>query len=157
MKDGKNGHLTIVGNGAQYQEYERLAATWGLQYRVTFLPHVPYHRLQKMIDESEIVVAPHLWVEPFGRNVIEGMARGKIVIASNIGGPAELINLKGAAGLLFERGSVDGLVRAIEHVFEMSIFDKKEMGVAARDFVRDNLNMEKIAKSHEQFYTEVIG
>ncbi len=156
VKDGKNGHLTIVGNGAQYQEYERLAATWGLQYRVTFLPHVPHHRLQKLIDESEIVVAPHLWIEPFGRNVIEGMARGKVVIASNIGGPAELINLKGAAGLLFERGSVDGLVRAIDQVFEMGMFDKKEMGTAARDFVRDNLNMEKIAKSHENFYEKII-
>lgn len=166
VQDGKNGHLTIVGNGAQYGEYERLAATWGLQYRVTFLSHVPYHRLQKLIDESEILVAPHLWVEPFGRNVVEGMARGKIVIASNIGGPAELINRsksplrqeasRGGAGLLFDRGSVDSLVHMLNQVFEMGMFDKKEMGTAARDFVRDNLSMEKIAKSHQNFYEEII-
>ncbi|MEK7500032.1 MAG: glycosyltransferase family 4 protein, partial [Patescibacteria group bacterium] len=154
MKTDQRAHLTIAGNGAQYEEYENLAATWGMQYRVTFTPHVPYHRLKSLINDSEILVAPHLWVEPFGRTVIEGMSRGKLVIASNIGGPAEIIQ-HNKTGLLFKRGSVEDLKKSLEHALSMNHFDKKEMGVAARDFVRDNLNMEKIAKEHEEFYREL--
>lgn len=152
----QSAHLTIAGNGAQQQEYERLAATWGLQYRVTFIPHMPYHRLQSLINESEILVAPHLWIEPFGRTVIEGMARGKVVVAANAGGPAELITHH-KTGLLFERGSVSDLAHTLEYALSMNYFDKKEIGIAARDYVRDTLNMEKIAKEHEQLYREIIG
>lgn len=149
-------HLTIAGDGAQQKKYENLVATWGLQYRVTFIPHTPYHRLQALINDSEILVAPHLWVEPFGRTVIEGMARGKVVIASNVGGPSEIIEHT-KTGLLFERGSIADLAHTLEHALAMNYFDKKEMGIAARDYVRDNLNMEKIAKEHEEFYTEVLS
>lgn len=154
-KHNLQSHLTIAGNGAQQKEYERIAATWGLQYRVTFIPHMSYHRLKNLINESEILVAPHLWVEPFGRTVIEGMARGKVVIAANVGGPAELIE-HNKTGLLFERGSVQDLSHTLEHALTMNYFDTKEMGIAARDYVRDNLNMEKIAKQHEEFYTEIL-
>ncbi len=150
----QQAHLTIAGDGAQREEYERLVSTWGLQYRVTFIPYTSYHRLQNMINESEILVAPHLWVEPFGRTVIEGMARGKVVIASNVGGPAEII-AHNKTGLLFDRGSVSDLTHTIEHALTMNYFDKKEIGIAARDYVRDSLNMEKIAKQHEEFYQHI--
>lgn len=151
----REARLTIAGNGAQQKEYESLVSTWGLQYRVNFIPHMPYHRLKALINESEILVAPHLWVEPFGRTVIEGMARGKVVIASNIGGPAEVIRHH-KTGLLFERGSVSDLAHTLEYALALNYFDKKEIGIAARDYVRDHLNMEKIAKEHEEFYTEIL-
>ncbi|MDA1169343.1 MAG: glycosyltransferase family 4 protein [bacterium] len=154
IKTNQTAHLTIAGNGAQYEEYENLAATMGMQYRITFIPHIPYHRLKSLINNSEILVAPHLWVEPFGRTVIEGMSRGKIVIAANVGGPAEIIK-QGKTGLLFQRGSVDELKKTLERALSMNHFDKKEMGVAARDYVRDNLNMDKIAEQHEEFYAKV--
>lgn len=154
MKTNQHAHLTIAGNGAQYEEYENLAATMGMQYRVTFIPHVPYHRLKSLINNAEILVAPHLWVEPFGRTVIEGMSRGKIVVAANVGGPAEIIE-HNKTGLLFERGSADELTKSLEHALSMNHFDKKEMGVAARDYVRDNLNMDVIAAQHEEFYKQL--
>lgn len=154
VKTNQSAHLTIAGDGAQREEYERLASTWGLQYRVTFIPHVPYHRLKAMLNESEMLVAPHLWVEPFGRTIIEGMSRGKIVISSNVGGPTEIIQDK-KTGFLFERGSVQGLQHQLSYALDMNHFDKKEIGIAARDYVRDNLNMEKIAKEHEEFYRQI--
>ncbi len=150
-KDSRQAHLYIAGDGAQREEYERLAASWGLQYKVTFVPYVPYHRLQAMINEAEIVVTPHRWVEPFGRVVIEGMARGKVVVSSNVGGPSELIE-HGKTGLLFERGSIEDLTEKLQTALGMGIAPKKEMGLAARDFVRNNLTPELIAKQHEEFY-----
>ena len=88
--------------------------------------------------------------------VIEGMARGKVVVAANIGGPSEIIK-HSKTGLLFERGSAQDLAHTLEHALKMNYFDKKEMGIAARDYVRDNLNMEKIGKEHETFYNEILS
>lgn len=155
IKTNQRVHLTIAGDGAQREEYERLASTWGMQYQVTFTPHVPYHRLKSMINDAEILVAPHLWVEPFGRTVIEGMSRGKIVIASNIGGPSEIIE-HGKTGFLFERGSMQALSHELTKALTMNHFDIQEIGIAARDYVRDNLTMEKIAKEHEEFYKGIV-
>lgn len=150
-----HAHLTIAGNGAQQKEYEALTAVWGLGYKTTFLPHVPYHQLRPMIDKASIIAAPHVWVEPFGRTVIEGMARGKIVVAANVGGPAEIIT-DTATGLLFKRNSQQDLERALSQALDMGYLSAQEMGVAARNFVRDHLNMKVIAKQHEEFYKEII-
>lgn len=154
-KQYPKAHLTIAGNGAQQQEYERLASVWGLSYRTTFISHIPYHRLMPTIDQSSIVIAPHLWVEPFGRTVIESMARGKIVISSNIGGPSEIIQ-NDATGILFERGSVQDLEDSLSKALTMGFFEAKQMGNAAREYVRNTFSQQQIAKQHEQFYREVI-
>lgn len=148
-------HLTIAGNGAQQKEYEHLAALWGIGYRTTFLPHVPYHRLRSLIDRAVIVTAPHLWVEPFGRTMLESMARGKIVVASNIGGAVELI-VDQQTGILFERGSVHELEDALIRALTIGQLEAKNIGTHARDFVRESFTQEMIAKQHEEFYKEIL-
>ncbi|HSX24555.1 MAG TPA: glycosyltransferase family 4 protein, partial [Candidatus Andersenbacteria bacterium] len=154
-KTHSKAHLTIVGNGAQREEYERLTNIWGLGYRTTFLSHMPYQQLRLLIDNASIIVAPHLWVEPFGRNILEGMARGKIVIASNVGGAIELLE-NNKTGLLFERGSVPELEDALVRGLTMGHYEAKEMGLAAREIVRTKFTQEIIAKQHEEFYTRVL-
>lgn len=155
-KEYPKAHLTIAGNGAQQKEYEHLASLWGVGYRTTFLPHVPYHRLRSLIDRASIMVAPHLWVEPFGRTMLEGMARGKIVVASNIGGAVELIHDQ-KTGILFERGNVRELEDALVQALTMGQLKATQMGKDARNFVAENCTQEKIAKQHEDFYSEVVS
>ena len=153
-KEYPKAHLTIAGNGAQQKEYEHLASLWGIGYRTTFLPHVPYHRLRSLIDRASILVAPHLWVEPFGRTMLEGMARGKIVIASNVGGAVELIDDQ-KTGILFERGNVRELEDALVQALTMGQLTATQMGKDARHVVVENFTQEKIAKQHEEFYKEM--
>ena len=53
--------------------------------------------------------------EPFGQVVVQGMARGRVVVAADSGGPAEVIG-SGRDGLLYRTGSQDDLVRTLELV-----------------------------------------
>jgi glycosyltransferase involved in cell wall biosynthesis len=147
----KNIQLTIAGQGAQRADYERWVAQHSLQYRVKFLGHMPYDRIMSVYDQADLVVAPNLWIEPFGRNIVEAMARGKLVVAANIGGPAEIIQVS-QGGLLFERASVDDLVNVIKGALTMSRYDKRAITERGRSWVTSALSLDRIAKQHEEFY-----
>lgn len=149
-------HLKIVGDGAQRRLYERQVERWGLHYRTTFSGRIPWDRLQRVYDEASVVVAPHIWVEPFGRTVAEAMARGRLVVAANVGGPAELI-MSSTSGLLFERGSVDDLARQLTAALTMGKLEKLAIQRIARLWAREHLNLKLIAQQHEEFYQEMIS
>lgn len=149
-----NVQLKIVGEGAQRDDYERLVEREGLQYRVKFVERVPWDRMQLVYDRAAVVVAPHIWVEPFGRTVAEAMARGKIVVAADTGGPAEIIK-HNISGLLFERGSIEALKDELCRALTMPDLNKREMQKAARAWTAKHLSPETIARQHEEFYREL--
>lgn len=146
--------LKIVGEGAQRKEYEELSERLGLQYSVIFTGRVQAARLRPLIDEAQIVVAPHIWVEPFGRTVIEGMARSKVVIAAQRGGPSETV-IHEKTGFLFSVGSADALQKVLGNALALSHRQRQEIGQAARAWVQKNLNPDLIAREHEGFYERV--
>jgi glycosyltransferase involved in cell wall biosynthesis len=148
--------LKIVGDGAQRVEYEKMVEKWGLQYRVVFTGRVAWNRLRKIYDETSVVVAPHIWVEPFGRTVIEGMSREKIVVAADVGGPAEIIE-SGKSGLLFKRQSIDDLAFSLKTALTLPDLQKREMQRAARSWVVNNISQENIAGQYEEFYKGVTS
>jgi glycosyltransferase involved in cell wall biosynthesis len=51
---------------------------------------------------ADVIVHPVTGVEPFGMAVVEAMAQGKVVVATNIGGPSEIIH-DGIDGILIDR------------------------------------------------------
>lgn len=56
--------------------------------------------------------------EPLGTTIYEGMAMGKIVLASNTGGSSEIIDDK-INGFLFKAGNTDDLVETLNSVLNM--------------------------------------
>lgn len=148
-------HLTIVGEGAQRAKYEQWVSQQGLQYRVTFAGRAPYERLREMYDGAQIVVAPHIWTEPFGRNVAEAMARGKIVVTTNTGGPGEIIQ-DGQTGILFAKGSVEQLSATLQKALTFRPYDFKEIGQAAHAWPKQHLSTQKITRQHEEFYASML-
>jgi len=151
---GEHAHikLVIAGQGAQKALYEREVGKRSLQYRVQFLGYVAWDRSKSIYDGADVLVSPHLWVEPFGRSVVEAMARGKLVVAANCGGPAEVIKTA-RSGLLFERGDVKDLSRKIQEALLMNTFDRREMTKRGREWVASALSGGRIAQEHEEFYS----
>ena len=71
-----------------------------------------YDELYKQI---RAVIVPSIWSEPWPYVVVEAIAKGRFLIASNIGGiPEQLEGCKGA--LLFESGNYKQLAEAIVYV-----------------------------------------
>lgn len=68
-----------------------------------------------LIDRHDVLLHTSLLPEPFGQVVVQGMARGRVVVAADRGGPAEVIE-SGRNGLLYRMGSQDALTRTLERV-----------------------------------------
>lgn len=154
VKKHPEAKLTIIGNGAQKKMYEHYVEARGLQYSVSFESHIPYVQMIHMYDHASIVVAPHMWIEPYGRTVVEGMARGKIVISSNIGGPTEVIK-DGENGYLVDPGSPEDIEASIERILGMDRYDKKRIQQAAQQWVRDHVTIDQVAEKYTKYYGQL--
>lgn len=147
--------LTIVGDGAQRTAYEQEVRKWNLQTRIVFTGYRDQGELRSLYQRSLIAVAPHIWIEPFGRSVVDAMAIGSIVITSNVGGPAEIVR-DGYTGFLVNRGSVNDLATAIARVLGMSKESLRKIQLAARDRVANTVSPGIIAHQHELFYEKIL-
>ena len=155
IKKVPEAYLKIIGEGVDKKDYERLVENNGMRYKVSIHGKVQWDRLMRIYDEAQVVVAPHIWYEPFGRTVAEAMARGKVVVTANVGGPSEMIE-NNKSGIIFERKSKNSLVEALLRALGGDENIQKDIGREASNWVRDNLRKRDIAIKYENFYKEVI-
>lgn len=87
-----NARLFIIGDGPEKANLEKQAASLGLATAVSFFGYLPFEKCEEELAKSWVQVVPSLWVEPFGLVVLDAMFRGTPVIASNLGGPSQLID-----------------------------------------------------------------
>jgi glycosyltransferase involved in cell wall biosynthesis len=66
-------------------------------------------------ENIDVLLVPSLWREPFGRVCIEAFAAGVPVMASNIGGLAEVVK-EGYNGFLFQPGDANQLRELLERL-----------------------------------------
>ncbi|WP_454043019.1 glycosyltransferase family 4 protein [Cellulosimicrobium sp. Marseille-Q8652] len=118
--DRHDVRATIVGSHgfdprAALSPYEqRLRAEAAvLDGRVVFLPSQERPRIARLLGTADVVAVPSDWPEPSGLTVLEGMASGAAVVASDVGGIPELA---GEAAILVRPGDAAGLAEAIEHL-----------------------------------------
>lgn len=95
-----------------------------------------------IIAESDIVVFPSLWPEGFGLAVAEAMELGRPVIATPVGGTAEMIE-DGITGLRIEPGDVEGLSRAICHLLD-NPDQAEKLGLAGHRRIKQMLSQKNI-------------
>lgn len=102
--------LRIAGRGeAAYVQRLRRAYA---DPRIVWLGQVEAADLWPTVD---VLVAPSVWAEPFGRVVVEAVQQGRGVIASRIGGLPEAASGAGVATLV-EPGDEGALARAMGEV-----------------------------------------
>ena len=91
-----------------------------------------------------------------GRIAAEGEAMGRIVVASNIGGSLE--NLKdGITGKHFEAGNADSLAEALRWALNLSEDERKKIGQAATEFVKENFTKQIMCDKTLAVYRELIN
>lgn len=106
------------------------------------LDQIGYNALYEKI---RAVIAPSIWVEPWGYVVSEALLNGRIVIASNIGGISEqTIGCKGV--FLIEPGDYKALAENILYVEGLTKEKAIELGIKNRECIMKRFTDEKIAE-----------
>ncbi len=148
-----NPKITLTIAGELYGEHRAILDKLRQLENIRVAGRIPHHRMIELYDTSDIVVSPSLWAEPFGRSLVEGMARKCIPIATNQGGPAEIIE-NGKTGFLFERRNYNQLAKIIINLYQnpetMKIIQEK-----ARNFAIKNFSPEKIAQKYEKAFRNI--
>ena len=70
------------------------------------------YEIQNYISICDLLVAPSIINESFGRTLIEGLAQKVPLVASNIGAHSEIVD-NGINGYLYEHKSTDELTKRI--------------------------------------------
>ena len=100
------------------QQLLAAATTTNHGLRATYLGHLDYDATDELLRQSDIVTIPSRWPEPLGAVALEAMAAGAAVIASPVGGLADVV-VHGHNGLHAAPGDVgawaDALTTLVEH------------------------------------------
>jgi phosphatidylinositol alpha-mannosyltransferase len=108
--------LLIIGDSYLRARFEAMVPAVARPH-VRFLGHVPSHDLPRWYATGDIFVSPASGNESFGIVLVEAMAAGRAVVASDIPGYRSVIT-PGEDGVMFPPGDVSALGRALVALIE---------------------------------------
>jgi phosphatidylinositol alpha-mannosyltransferase len=106
-----NARLIVVGNGLLRPYYERFVAP-ELRHRVSFPGFVSAGNLPRFFASADVYVSPAIGSESFGIVLLEGLATGRPVVASDIIGYRDVVR-NGVDGMLVEPKNPLAIAKAV--------------------------------------------
>lgn len=150
---GDDVFFVVVGSGHKEREYKSLAQELGVE-NVLFTGEIGREELLAAFASSDVFVLPSIF-EGMPYVVLEAMASGKPVVASDLPGLSEVIT-EGGNGILFEVGSDKDLAEAILRLKEDRGMTRS-MGEASRRLAGDLFDWRKIFRRTIDIYRGVLG
>ncbi|MBU2529459.1 MAG: glycosyltransferase [Elusimicrobia bacterium] len=152
IEKGSDCSFLIVGEGSERDNIEKYIRDLGIEKTVSVLGH--RKDIVRLMNLCDIVVNPSIEPEPFGRTIIEAMACEKVVIATNMGGPKEIIENE-VDGFLVEAKAeeiADTIFRALNNPAEAV-----KMGTNARKKVMGMFDIKLQIKKMQEIYQKAIN
>jgi glycosyltransferase involved in cell wall biosynthesis len=142
----------IAGDGSERASLERRAVERGVAERVRFLG--------RREDAADLLGACDVFVLParregLGVSALEALAAGRAVVASKVGGLAEVV-VDGECGLCVPPGDVAALARALEMLVEDRALCER-LAAAGPARVASGFLAEQMVASYEKLYREVLS
>ena len=145
--------LTVVGNGPLMQDLKELSYLIQIANIVNFTGRVDQETVFSLLTEHDIFVLPSLF-EGFGIVAIEAMAMGLPVVVTRCGGPEDFVD--NSVGRIAEAGNAASLAQALQELLELSPEELHAMGMAAREKVRNNFDINMVADQYIQLFKQHI-
>lgn len=135
--------MTIVGDGPELDSLKNLANQLQLHHYIHFTGAKNSIEIAEILNQHQVLVIPSNGKEGFGIVVLEGLACGCRIIATNSGGLTEAV---GSFGKLFEPGNVQQLSlllkEELNHV-DQPVYRPEELAAYLSNF-----NKQAVAKKY---------
>ena len=149
--------LLLVGDGDLRADFERLARDLRISERVVFAGRVDTSILPALYRSADLLVLPsETRGEAFGMVLLEAMASGRPVVASNLPGVRSVVE-SGTDGLLVEPGNVDALAETLQIFARMPPSERFKFGHAGRRKVEERYDWRQIGRKLEAIYLDVLS
>jgi len=144
--------LLLVGRGSLLEEVKKLAGALGMKDNVRFLgvrQDVP-----DLMNAADAFVLSSRW-EGFGLVLVEAMSCQLPVVATDSGGPREILN-GGKLGHLVPPGDSEALAAAMMKMMSLPEAERQAMGRAGRAYIEANYSLEHVVDQWEVLYKELL-
>lgn len=156
LAHNENALLLVVGDGDLRPSYETLAQKLEISRNVIFAGGVPDSELPKYYAICDFLVLPSVSkAEIFGLVLVEAMAMGKPVIASNLPGVRTVVD-DGENGLLVEPKSTDDLTSKMQYLLDNEPI-RERFGERGREKAERKYSWSKIGERLEKVYLELLS
>jgi glycosyltransferase involved in cell wall biosynthesis len=155
MMTDDNWRLLVVGDGNLRPVYEQMAISFGLESKVFFVGYANDEELVSYYQVADLCVLPSIdRSEAFGVVLIEAMACGKPVVASDLDGVREVVKNK-VCGRLAKPKDVVSLKNALEYFIknprQRIIYGHAGRQQAVNEYGWRSLG-ERILKKYQEYY-----
>lgn len=148
---GAPGRVAIVGNGPLASDVRSAIESRGLSARARWFPFegavAPYLRA------LDVFVLPSLW-EALPLALLEAMTFGLPVVATSVGGVAELVDSRN--GCLLAPGDPEGLAQAVTVLFDDPEM-RERMGKAGSERIARDFDLGVVADQVSELYAEMMA
>ena len=148
-----NIRLIVVGPGNLDKDSHRILAASNPQ-DVVLAGRVSYDHLARYYATADIFCAPATGAESFGIVLLEAMAAGKPIVASDIDGYNGIIR-HGRQGLLFPKRDTEAMASALKYLV-LNPGLAQQLGKAGRTMV-EQYRWSSVAKQVESYYYDCIA
>jgi glycosyltransferase involved in cell wall biosynthesis len=131
--------LLVVGDGPDRDRLGRIAERLGVGDRVRFTGALDRAGVVEALETCAFVSVPSVWYENCPYSVMEALAAGRPVVASDIGGLPELV-ADGQNGLIVRPGDADALAAAMSSLWDdPSLLERMSAGavVASMEYAEE--------------------
>ena len=146
-------HLLLVGDGADESKLKKQVAELDLTENVSFFPFTRDPEL--LFARVDLTILPSIGKEGLPNVLLESLAMGTPVIASDFGGIPEVI-IDGETGILVPPADASQLRDAILHLWKNPALREK-MSINAVELMRENFDKEKQFAKFFQFFEQIIA
>lgn len=89
LRKHSNVSLLLVGDGPLKDFILKLIKIENLEDQIILTGRLSYDKIPLCYAASDLILAPHIWYEPFGATILEASAASKPFIVSDRGGPSD--------------------------------------------------------------------
>jgi glycosyltransferase involved in cell wall biosynthesis len=150
--DAPGAKLLVVGSGPERKALMGLSRSLGISQDCHFEPSAA--NVSPWMRSIDVFVQPSL-SEALSNSVMEAMASGCCVIASDVGGNPELVE-QGRTGLLFPRGNTEALAAQLRNVIcHRNLIDVYAANGCER--IRTEFTLAAAVERMQSIYTEFLN
>lgn len=151
----KDVKLTIIGDVENKEDDKELKNITQTSPKITYLGKLKNEDILKLIRDYDFSVVPSIWVENYPTTVLEAMANKILVIGSNRGGIAELLDNN--RGYIFDILKKESVMNVLEKTYQISKEEYIKITGDAYNYITTNNSMQNYYLKLKEIIEEVDG
>jgi len=143
--------LILVGDGDAKVELEKQVEAFGIKEKVEFRGRIAHERMAELYNEADVFVLPSL-NEGMSNTMLEALASGLPLIATDTGGSKELIH-NGRNGFIIKMKDPADIAEKLEKLINNPVL-MKSMGEESRK-IAETMSWKKVAEEYFNLYKKL--